>query len=87
MGRNALLGPPEAFNHECASAEIRAHRPPHLGPGRTGPLIADDPGAVVSVLRRMVQTADLGRVLCGAAGRGARPAALEEHRSARCGSK
>lgn len=36
-GRNALLGPPEAFSDEYASREIRAHCPPHLGPGRTGP--------------------------------------------------
>lgn len=36
-GRTVLLRPPEAFSDEYASREIRAHRPPHLGPGRTGP--------------------------------------------------
>lgn len=35
--RNARLGPPEAFSDEYASAEIRVHCPPQLGPGRTGP--------------------------------------------------
>ena len=35
-GRNTLLGPPEAFSGEYASAEIRACCPPHLEPGRTG---------------------------------------------------